>query len=52
MDYQKLAERRQCYFTCCLLGAFFVGLDYTWSVLPSPFVALLGADAVSPTRGI
>ena len=30
MDYQKLDERRKFYFACCLVGAFFVGLAYTW----------------------
>lgn len=49
MDYQKLDERRKFYFACCLVGAFFVGLAYTWSVLQSPFIALLGGDAVKST---
>ena len=49
MDYRKLDERRKFYFACCLVGAFFVGLAYTWSVLQSPFIALLGGDAVKST---
>ena len=50
MDYQKiLMQRRKFYFACCLVGAFFVGLAYTWSVLQSPFIALLGGDAVKST---
>ena len=33
MDYQKLDERRKFYFACCLVGAFFVGLAYTLSLI-------------------
>ena len=48
-EFEKLDQRRGFYFACCLVGAFFVGLAYTWSVLQSPFIAQLGGDAVRST---
>ena len=44
-EFEKLDQRRGFCFACCLVGAFFVGLAYTWSVLQSPFIAQLGGDA-------
>lgn len=48
-EYEVLDKKRQLYFVACLIGAFVVGLAYTWSVLQSPFVAQLGGDAVKST---
>ncbi len=48
-NFEALDKKRQTYFIACLIGAFVVGLAYTWSVLQSPFVAALGGDAVKST---
>ncbi len=48
-NFEALDKKRQTYFIACLIGAFVVGLAYTWSVLQSPFVAQLGGDAVKST---
>ena len=48
-ELKRLDEKRGFYFACCLVGAFFVGLAYTWSVLQSPFIARLGGEAVTST---
>ena len=47
--FEALDKKRNVYFIACLIGAFVVGLAYTWSVLQSPFVAGLGGDAVKAT---
>ena len=48
-EYQAMDQKRKVFFALCVVGAFFVGLAYTWSVLQSPFVAQLGGDAVKAT---
>lgn len=48
-EFKKTDSKRTLYFVYCLIGAFFVGLAYTWSVLQSPFIAQLGGDAVKST---
>lgn len=48
-EFKKLDGKRKLYFIYCLIGAFFVGLAYTWSVLQSPFIAKLGGDEVKAT---
>lgn len=47
--FQALDQKRKLYFIACLIGAFVVGLAYTWSVLQSPFISQLGGDSVKAT---
>ena len=48
-EFQALDQKRKFYLIVCIIGAFVVGLAYTWSVLQSPFVQQLGGDAVKAT---
>ncbi len=48
-QFEALDQRRKVYLAACVLGAFVVGLAYTWSVLQAPFVQQLGGDAVRAT---
>ena len=47
--FLQIDKKRHFYFIACLIGAFVVGLAYTWSVLQSPFIQKLGGDEVKST---
>lgn len=47
--YERFDKKRTRFLLVCLIGAFVVGLAYTWSVLQMPFIAQLGGDAVKST---
>lgn len=47
--FDEIDAHRKKYFWACLIGAFVVGLAYTWSVLQMPFVDQLGGDGVKAT---
>ena len=47
--YERFDKKRIRFLLVCLVGAFVVGLAYTWSVLQMPFIEKLGGDAVKST---
>ncbi len=47
--FEALDQKRKICLAACVLGAFVVGLAYTWSVLQTPFVQQLGGEAVRAT---
>ena len=47
--YERFDKKRTRFLLVCLIGAFVVGLAYTWSVLQMPFIEKLGGDAVKST---
>lgn len=47
--FEAVDKKRKMYLIACLLGAFVVGLAYTWSVLQMPFIEQLGGTAVKAT---
>ena len=47
--FESFDKKRKRFFLVCLIGAFVVGLAYTWSVLQNPFIQQMGGDAVTST---
>ena len=47
--FERFDHKRKRFFLVCLIGAFVVGLAYTWSVLQNPFIQQMGGDAVTST---
>lgn len=45
-DFGTTDKNRIVYLIVCLVGAFVVGLAYTWAVLQAPFVQQLGGESV------
>ena len=48
-DFAALDSKRRKYFITCLIGAFVVGIVYTWAILQIPFINSLGGNAVQST---
>lgn len=47
--FEALDQKRKYYFIACVIGAFVVGLAYTWAVLQLPFINQLGGASVQAT---
>ena len=47
--FEAFDRKRMTYLIVCLIGAFVVGLAYTWSVLQMPFIQQMGGEAVTST---
>ena len=47
--FERFDKKRNRILLFCLIGAFVVGLAYTWSVLQMPFIQQLGGDSVTST---
>ncbi len=48
-EFARFDKKRRLILLVCLIGAFVVGLAYTWSVLQSPFIQQMGGDSVKST---
>ena len=48
-SFTSFDRKRRLFLVLCLIGAFVVGLGYTWSVLQSPFIQQMGGESVSST---
>lgn len=45
--FARFDKKRTVLLIACLIGAFVVGLGYTWSVVQSPFIEQLGGESVA-----
>lgn len=48
-EFETFDKKRMRFLLVCLIGAFVVGLAYTWAVLQNPFIQQMGGDAVTST---
>ena len=41
-EFETFDKKRMRFLLVCLIGAFVVGLAYTWAVLQNPFIQQMG----------